>query len=60
MSSLPINDWQFWVATAIALVALRYVIRMVLPSGIPFVGKRRKAGSTRAVLTVERKPVDKP
>ncbi|MCC6427446.1 MAG: hypothetical protein IT435_11565 [Phycisphaerales bacterium] len=57
---LPVRDWQFWVASATALVALRYVVKMIFPSGIPFVGKRRKGGATRAVLTVERKPVEKP
>lgn len=55
---LPVHDWQFWVATVIALVALRYVLRMIFPSGIPLISKRRKPGATRTVLTVERKPVD--
>lgn len=29
---LPFHDWQFWVATAIALAALGFVIRPLWPS----------------------------
>ncbi|GMV24922.1 MAG: hypothetical protein AMXMBFR58_09530 [Phycisphaerae bacterium] len=56
---LPVHDWQFWVATVIALVALRHVLRMLFPSGIPIGKRRRKAAGTRATLTVDRKPVDR-
>ncbi len=57
---LPLGDWQFWVATAITLVALRYVLKLIMPRGLPFTKTRRRAGERRATLTVDRKPVDKP
>ena len=28
---MPINDWQFWVVTGIALVAVFSLFRMVMP-----------------------------
>jgi hypothetical protein len=31
-SGLPLGDWQFWVATLIAVAALWLVARMVIPS----------------------------
>jgi hypothetical protein len=55
---LPIDDWQFWVATAIAAGALWIVLRMLFPSGIPFTKKRRSRGRTRATLTVKGRAVD--
>jgi hypothetical protein len=58
MGTLPVHDWQFWVATVIAIVALRHVLKMLFPSGLPLIGKRKKGPVTRATLTVERKPVD--
>jgi hypothetical protein len=58
MGSLPVHDWQFWVATVIALVALRHVLKMLFPSGLPFMKRRKPGKGTRATLTVERKPVD--
>ena len=58
MIDLPVNDWQFWVASLIAIIALRHVLKMLFPSGLGF-GKRRKRGKeTRATLTVDRKPVE--
>lgn len=57
--SLPVHDWQFWVATVIAALALRYVVRMVFPSGLPLMRRRGRTGR-RATLTVERKPVELP
>ena len=54
----PVDDWQFWVATAIALLAAAWLLRGVLP--IPYLSKRRKRrrGQTRATLTVEGRRVD--
>lgn len=31
MSTFPINDWQFWIATVVVIVALAFVIRPLLP-----------------------------
>jgi hypothetical protein len=31
MSALPLGDWQFWVATILALAAVGVVIRPLLP-----------------------------
>ena len=31
MSAFPIGDWQFWVATGIALIALWFTIRPMMP-----------------------------
>ncbi len=59
MRSLPIHDWQFWAATVIALVALRHVLKMIFPAGLPLTKKRRLGKGTRATLTVDRKPVEK-
>ena len=36
---LPLDDWQFWVATLISLVALYAVLRMLLP-GAPMLTRR--------------------
>lgn len=57
--TLPVQDWQFWAATFIAVLALRHVARMIFPSGIPLMRRRGRVGR-RATLTVERKPVDLP
>lgn len=47
--SFPVSDWQFWVVSAIALVAAFVVIRTLVP--------RRKKRAKRATLTVEGRPV---
>ncbi|MDA1261798.1 MAG: hypothetical protein O3B75_02755 [Planctomycetota bacterium] len=31
MSAFPINDWQFWIATIVVIIALTFVIRPLLP-----------------------------
>ncbi len=31
MSNLPINDWQFWAASAVALAALYFLVRPLIP-----------------------------
>jgi hypothetical protein len=58
--TLPIHDWQFWVATGIFLFAAAWLLRGVVP--IPFLSRRarrRKRGERRATLTVGGKPVDR-
>ncbi|MBO6514156.1 MAG: hypothetical protein JJ974_09350 [Phycisphaerales bacterium] len=47
---MPVDDWQFWVVTAIGLVAAVWLIRLVLP---------KKKKGTRASLTVGGEPVGK-
>lgn len=58
-SSLPLHDWQFWVATAIFLGAAMYLFRNILP--IPYLSKRRRARRTtkRVTLTVGGRPAAK-
>lgn len=60
MTNLPLDDWQFWVVSVIALAALVVVLRMVVPAPLiprPF---RRRDRGRRATLTVGGKPVEKP
>jgi hypothetical protein len=47
---MPISDWQFWVVTIIAIAALWMLKLALLP---------KKKKSTKATLTVDRKPIDK-
>lgn len=49
---MPVHDWQFWVTTLVALMALAYLLRNVVP--VPFLSKRakRKKHERRATLTV--------
>ncbi|MGJ8635329.1 MAG: hypothetical protein ACSHX5_00590 [Phycisphaerales bacterium] len=47
---MPVDDWQFWVVTAVGVIAALWLIRMVLP---------KKKKGTRASLTVGGKPVGK-
>ncbi len=56
--SLPIGDWQFWVVTALAAVALGYVLREVVP-GNWWPWKRKPRGKS-ASLTIEGKTPTKP
>lgn len=52
--SLPVDDWQFWVATAVAVVALYLVAKMILPaSWLP--GGAKPKGK-RVTLTIGGKP----
>ncbi len=53
MTAFPVHDWQFWVVTAVALLALLWLLRGVLP--IPWIRRRRRArrGQHRATLTVD-------
>lgn len=53
MPAFPIHDWEFWVATAIFLFAIVYLLRNVLP--IPWLHARmkRRSRERRVTLTVE-------
>jgi hypothetical protein len=49
----PVSDWEFWVATAIFLFAVGFLLRNTLP--IPWLSARlkRKRHERRVTLTVE-------
>ncbi len=55
-SSFPVGDWQFWVATLLALGALVYLLRKIVPVVLP----KRKKRRSRATLTVEGRAVGRP
>jgi hypothetical protein len=60
---MPWGDWQFWLVTALALLAAAYLLRNVLP--IPWLSRRARAakGQRRATLTISAKtpsPADQP
>lgn len=48
--SIPFADWQFWLVTLIALVALWLMLRPLLPPRLG--GKRGRGKRTRATLTI--------
>lgn len=52
-ASLPIGDWQFWVATALAIFCGWFVFKNLFPKGMLPFSKRR---GTRASLTISAKP----
>jgi len=52
LASLPLDDWQFWVVTLLAVAAAFAVARMVLPPGLMPKRWRRRTGEKRATLTV--------
>jgi hypothetical protein len=47
--SFPVSDWQFWVVTLLALFALWYLSRSILPPGF---GGKRRGKSTKTTLTI--------
>lgn len=53
MPAFPTHDWEFWVASAIALFAAAWLLRNILP--IPFLSARskRKQRERRVTLTVK-------
>lgn len=56
--ALPIGDWQFWVATIVAILALWLVLRNLLPPGwLPFTKPRPK--ETKTSITIRGEPVDR-
>lgn len=51
---VPVDDWQFWVVTALVLLAALWIARGLLP------GRRKnKAQQRRATLTIGGKPVER-
>jgi len=52
---VPVHDWQFWVVTGAAVVALWYLLRSILP---PSLGGRRR-NSVSARLTIDGKAREK-
>lgn len=51
----PTHDWQFYVATGIALLALLWLLRRFIPG----VRKRRRRRGRPATLTIEGRQVDR-
>jgi hypothetical protein len=51
---MPVHDWQFWVVSAIALAAVTYLVRRILPAGV--LGKAKRG--TRTSLTIGGRAVD--
>lgn len=51
---MPTNDWQFWVVTAAAAVALGWLVRRV----VPMPGRSKRQRGKRATLTVGGKAVE--
>jgi hypothetical protein len=54
---IPLGDWQFWLVTAIFLIAAGYLFRAVLP--IPYFTRRHrlKRSRRRVSLTVKGRSV---
>lgn len=51
---VPVDDWQFWVVSALVLIAALWIARGLLP------GRRKnKAQQRRATLTIGGKPVER-
>ena len=59
-AGFPVADAQFWIVSAIVLLAAAYLLRGVLP--IPYFSGRaeRKKQERRATLTVGGRPLDAP
>jgi hypothetical protein len=51
--TFPLHDWQFWVATALALAAAWWLLKGVIPR------KTRKTKGRKATLTIEGRPPSK-
>lgn len=54
MASLPVGDWEFWVASGVALLALVVLVRAVVPWRMIF--KPRRPRGVPTGLTIERRP----
>lgn len=52
--AIPVDDWQFWVATLAAAASGWLVLRNLFPGGPPW-RRGRKGVRHKAVLTVEGK-----
>ncbi len=55
---MPIGDWQFWVVSVLALAALAYLLREVLPERISIFKKRARGKNVKTSLTIGGKSVD--
>lgn len=53
----PLHDWQFWVASVLALGAAWWLLRGFL--GTVFPRRRRRSKGRRATLTIEGRPPSK-
>lgn len=51
----PVDDWQFWVVTAIALLAAVWLLRPLIPG----LRKRRARSTQRVTLTIGGNPTGK-
>ncbi len=58
-AGFPISDWQFWVVTAVFLLAAAWLLKGVLP--IPWLTKRakRKKQTKSVPLTIDGKAPDR-
>jgi len=59
--TFPITNWQFWLVTLLALAALLWMLRVLLP--IPFLGRKlrdKRKGRSRVDLTIGGRDADKP
>jgi hypothetical protein len=54
---MPVGDWQFWIVSLAALIAVLYLLRGVLPRKLsPF---RRRGAGVKTSLTVAGKSVER-
>jgi hypothetical protein len=54
---LPMNDWQFWMVSALATCALLFLLRHLLPAKWSLFRRAQKGKS--ATLTIGGKAVDR-
>jgi hypothetical protein len=57
--SLPVGDWQFWVVTVVAVLALGWLTRNILPVPVLTRRARAKRMQKRVSITVGGKAVGK-
>ncbi len=57
--SFPVHDWQFWVVTTAAALAVGWILWGVLPIGALKRRRARKRQQKRASLTIEGQSVPK-
>jgi len=55
LQSLPLNDWQFWVTTAVVIGAIVWIFRSTI---LPIFTARRQR-SKRVTLTMDGEPIKK-
>lgn len=54
---MPVGDWQFWVVSALALIAFVAVVRMVVPPSLWPKRFRRRTKGKSTTLTIGGRPV---